>query len=56
MRNLASGIFILGVGYFNGGSVFSGNPSTTDYVFDGLGVCFVLYGIFQLITGRSRVA
>jgi predicted phage tail protein len=56
MRNLVSGVFILGVGYFNGGSVFWGHPTTVDYIFDAMGAGFVLYGIYQLITGRSRVA
>lgn len=56
MPNLVSGVFILGVGYFNGGSVLLGHPRPMDYAFDALGAGFVLYGIFQLITGRSRIA
>lgn len=52
MGNIIAGIFIIGYGVLNGGSVFTGNPTGIDYFFDGLGVCWILYGIYQVKSGK----
>lgn len=54
MNNIISGIIVIGIGLANGGSVFTGDPSGIDYVFDGLGVCLILYGIFEMVTKRDE--
>ena len=53
MGNIVSGILVIGIGIMNGGSVFTGDPTGIDYFFDGLGICLVLYGVFQMATGRG---
>lgn len=53
MRNIISGIVVIGIGIANGGSVFTGNPTGVDYVFDLLGIGLILFGGFQLATGRK---
>jgi hypothetical protein len=51
--NIISGVIVIGIGIANGGSVFTGDPSGIDYAFDLLGIGLILYGIFQMATGRG---
>jgi hypothetical protein len=51
--NIFWGALIIAIGLTMGGSVFTGNPSGLDYVFDGLGVFFVGLGIYQLLTKKT---
>ena len=53
MNNIISGVIVIGIGVANGGSIFTGNPSGVDYFFDILGICLILYGVFQKATGRE---
>ncbi len=54
MKNILWGIAIIGIGLFNGSSVFTGNPTALDYAFDGLGVFFIGFGIFKLVTNKNK--
>lgn len=53
MSNIISGIVVIGIGIANGGSVFTGDPTGVDYLFDFLGIGLILYGGFQIATGRK---
>ncbi len=50
MSNIISGIVIILIGISNGGSIFTGDPSGIDYLFDILGIGLIAYGIHQKVT------
>lgn len=54
MKNIVSGSLIILYGFLNGSSVFLGNPDTIDWVFDGLGVGFILMGLAKLYQRRGQ--
>jgi hypothetical protein len=49
---LAGSILIL-IGLSYDGSVFTGNAAITDYFFDALGVCWIVWGLFKLVKKRG---
>lgn len=53
MNNIISGIIVIVIGVMNGGSVFTGNPTGIDYLFDFLGLGLIAYGIFQKTRGED---
>jgi len=53
VRDLAAGALLIGIGFLFGGSVFLGNPTILDWVFDGLGTFWVAKGIYFLATSSS---
>lgn len=53
VRNIISGIVVIGIGIANGGSVFTGNPSGIDYLFDLIGLGLIGFGIFQTVSSRN---
>ena len=53
MGNIVSGVVLIGIGIANGGSIFTGDPSGIDYAFDFGGIAMILYGVFQMVTGRG---
>jgi hypothetical protein len=48
-KDIVSGVLIIGIGFFFGGSVFLGNPGILDYFFDGLGVFWIAKGLYRMI-------
>ena len=54
MKNLIWGVLIIAIGLFNGGSIFTGNPSMFDYIFDILGIILILSGVYQMFTGGGK--
>jgi len=53
VRDLAGGALLIGIGFLFGGSVFLGNPTILDWVFDGLGTFWAAKGIYYLATASS---
>jgi hypothetical protein len=49
VRDIISGVVLIGIGFLFGGSVFLGNPGVLDYFFDGLGLFWIGKGIYRLV-------
>lgn len=53
MRDLVGGAVLIGVGFAFGGSIFTGNPSFLDWIFDGLGIFWISKGLYMLATSKT---
>lgn len=53
MSDILAGAVIIGIGFLMGGSVFLGEFSPLNFVFDGLGVVWIGKGIFSLISNSG---
>ncbi len=53
MKDIIWGVIIIAIGLFNGSSVLTGNPTTLDFVFDGLGLFFIGRGALRLFKGSK---
>jgi len=53
VRDLVGGAVLIGIGFLFGGSVFLGNPTVLDWVFDGLGTFWFAKGVYYLATANS---
>jgi hypothetical protein len=53
LRDIVGGAVLIGVGFLFGGSVFQGNPTLLDWVFDGLGTFWIAKGIYFVATANS---
>ena len=49
LGDIISGVVLIGIGFVVGGSVFMGDATWLDYVFDGLGVFWIGSGIFKMV-------
>ncbi len=49
IKSITSGVVLIGIGFAMGGSVFSGNASLLDWVFDGLGVFLIGRGLLAFV-------
>ena len=47
--DIIAGVVLIGIGFLFGGSIFLGNPTTLDYLFDGLGLFWIGKGIYRLV-------
>lgn len=56
VRDLVGGATLIGIGFLFGGSIFAGNPTILDWIFDGLGIFWVSKGIYLLATSSSKPA
>ncbi|MFN8612906.1 MAG: hypothetical protein U0931_35535 [Vulcanimicrobiota bacterium] len=54
MRNITTGSLIILYGFFNGGSVFLGNPTAVDWAFDTVGVGLILLGLWKVYQSRQQ--
>ncbi len=54
-KNILSGIGIILIGLIFGGSVFLGNADALDWIFDVLGIVFIIVGIVQLATQKEQL-
>jgi len=52
VRDIFGGAVLIGIGFAFGGSVFTGNPTFLDWIFDGLGIFWVTKGIYMLATAK----
>jgi hypothetical protein len=53
VRDMVGGAVLIGIGFLFGGSVFLGNPTFLDWIFDGLGTFWVAKGVYFLATANS---
>lgn len=54
VRDLIGGCVLIGIGFLFGGSVFMGDPTILDWIFDGLGIFWISKGIYTLATANSK--
>ncbi len=48
MRDILAGAVLIGIGFAFGGSVFLGDFSPINIIFDGLGVFFIVKGLIKV--------
>lgn len=48
MRDIITGVVLIGIGFVLGGSVFLGDFSPSSLIFDGLGVFFIVKGAVKI--------
>ncbi len=48
MRDIITGVVLIGIGFAFGGSVFLGDFSLWSLLFDGLGVFFIVKGLLGM--------
>ncbi len=48
--DIISGVVLIGIGLALGGSIFTGDPTWLDYLFDGLGIFWIGRGIYKMVT------
>ena len=53
MKNILWGVAIIAIGFLMGGSVFMGDFSLLNIIFDGLGVFFVIRGVVEIARSRK---
>jgi hypothetical protein len=53
MRDIITGVVLIGIGFAFGGSVFLGDFSPMNIVFDGLGTFFIIKGAIRLYKDRQ---
>jgi hypothetical protein len=51
MRDIITGVVLIGIGFAFGGSVFLGDFSLWNVLFDGLGVFFIVRGVLRMRKG-----
>jgi hypothetical protein len=49
LGDILSGVVLIGIGFVVGGSVFMGDATWLDYVFDGLGIFWIGRGIYKMV-------
>jgi hypothetical protein len=49
LGDILSGVVLIGIGFLIGGSVFMGDATWMDYVFDGLGIFWIGRGLFKMV-------
>jgi predicted phage tail protein len=53
VRDIITGAVLIGIGFAFGGSVFLGDFSTLNIIFDGLGVFFIVKGVIKLLKSKQ---
>lgn len=53
MRDIVAGVVLIGIGLAGGGSVFTGDWSLFNVFFDGLGVLFIVRGVFKMVKSKQ---
>jgi len=56
IRDLVGGATLIGIGLLFGGSIFTGDPSLLDWIFDGLGIFWVAKGVYQIATAKPTAS
>lgn len=54
MRDIISGVVLIGIGFVIGGSVFLGNLDPLNFVFDGLGTFLIIKGGIAVYQEKQR--
>ncbi len=53
MRDIITGVVLIAIGLFFGGSVFLGDFSLFNLFFDGLGTFFIIKGLVTVYKGKQ---
>jgi len=53
IKHITSGVVLIGIGLAMGGSVFTGDASLLDWVFDGLGMIMIGRGVLAIATPEA---
>jgi hypothetical protein len=53
VRDIITGGVLIGIGFALGGSVFLGNFSPMNFLFDGLGTFFIVKGVVGVVKARK---
>lgn len=53
MRDIITGAVLIGIGFAFGGSVFLGDFSLMNIIFDGLGVFFIIKGLIKVTKSKQ---
>jgi len=56
LRDLVGGSVLICIGFLFGSSIFMGNATKFDWVFDGLGVFWIAKGIYLLATAKPTAS
>lgn len=52
MKDIVTGCIIIGIGLLLGGSVFLGDFSVINIIFDGIGLFFIVKGLYSIIQNK----
>ncbi len=53
MRDIIAGVVLIAIGLFFGGSVFLGDFSLFNLIFDGLGTFFIIKGLIAVYKSKQ---
>lgn len=53
MGNIIAGVVLIAIGLVMGGSIFLGDFSLLNIIFDGLGIFFIIRGTVQIMRSRQ---
>ncbi len=53
MRDIITGVVLIGIGLAMGGSIFLGDFSLMNIFFDGLGTVFIIKGVIPILKKRQ---
>ena len=53
MGNIIAGVVLIAIGLVMGGSIFLGDFSLLNIIFDGLGIFFIIRGVVQILRSRQ---
>lgn len=56
MKDILAGLVLIAIGLVFGGSIFLGDFSITSWIFDGLGIVFIVMGLVKLYKSRQTTA
>ena len=54
MKDILAGVVLIAIGFVFGGSIFLGDYSVTSWIFDGLGIVFIVMGLIKLYKHRQQ--
>ena len=53
MGNIIAGVVLIAIGLVMGGSIFLGDFTLLNIIFDGLGIFFIIRGVVQIMRSRQ---
>lgn len=53
MGNIIAGVVLIAIGLVMGASIFLGDFSLLNIIFDGLGIFFIIRGVVQMMRNRQ---
>jgi hypothetical protein len=54
VKDIIAGLVLIAIGLVFGGSIFLGDYSITSWIFDGLGIVFIVMGLIKLYKNRQQ--